>query len=68
MFKMTETTRQHYPNLYYVQIGNHPYSKEGRLHKSWLLENAQKNVTNNLSPPRAKTVLYFAKGFALVDT
>ena len=26
----------HYPNLYYVQIGNHPYPKEARYSQAWL--------------------------------
>ena len=51
MLEMTESNRQHYyPNLYYVQIGNHPYSKEGRLHKSWLLENAQRECHRIIYP------------------
>ena len=51
MLEMSETTRQHYyPNLYYVQIGNHPYSKEGRLHNSWLLENAQRECHRIIYP------------------
>jgi hypothetical protein len=26
----------YYPNLYWVQIGNHPYPKEGRWNHTWL--------------------------------
>ena len=51
LLEMTESTRLHYyPNLYYVQIGNHPYAKEGRLHKSWLLENAQRESHRIIYP------------------
>jgi len=31
------TLEYHYPNLYYVQIGNHPYPKEGRYQIPWLI-------------------------------
>ena len=51
MLEMCDSTRQHYyPNLYFVQIGNHPYAKEGRLHKSWLLENAQRESHRIIYP------------------
>ena len=48
---MTESARAtYYPNLYFVQIGNHPYAKEGRLHKSWLLEDAQRESHRIIYP------------------
>ena len=51
LLDMTETTRQHYyPNLYFVQIGNHPYSKEGRFNKCWQLENAQRESHRIIYP------------------
>ena len=32
------TLESYYPNLYYVQIGNHPYPKEARWNSSWLTD------------------------------
>ena len=34
---MNKSTREcYYPNLYFVQIGNHPYPKEARWSQAWL--------------------------------
>ena len=36
---MEKTIRErYYPNLYFVQIGNHPYPKEARYNQSWLID------------------------------
>ena len=36
---MSKASREsYYPNLYYVQIGNHPYPKEARWSTSWLTD------------------------------
>ena len=40
----------YYPNLNFVQIGNHPYSKEGRLHKCWQVDNAQRESHRIIYP------------------
>ena len=41
--QMEDSTRGNwYPNLYFVQIGNHPYPKEARLHVNWQIEQAQR--------------------------
>ena len=51
MLDMGESIRQtYYPNLYFVQIGNHPYSKNGRFHKCWQLENAQRESHRIIYP------------------
>tara|TARA_Y100001937_G_scaffold89963_1_gene121671 strand:- start:43 stop:519 length:477 start_codon:yes stop_codon:yes gene_type:complete len=51
MLDMGESTRQTYfPNLYYVQIGMHPYPKEGRFHKTWRLETAQRESHRIIYP------------------
>ena len=35
---MNKAVREsYYPNLYFVQVGNHPYPKEGRFPLCWLL-------------------------------
>ena len=41
--QMPDSNRKaYYPNLYFVQIGLHPYPKEGRFHVNWTIENAQR--------------------------
>lgn len=51
LLDMSESIRNtYYPNLYFVQIGNHPYAKEGRLHKSWLVENTQRESHRIIYP------------------
>ena len=36
---MNKSTREsYYPNLYFVQIGNHPYPKVARYNSSWLTD------------------------------
>ena len=38
--EMGKTTREnYYPNLFFVQVGTHPYPKEGRYNQSWLVDN-----------------------------
>ncbi len=37
---MSKSTREeYYPNLYYVELGMHPYPKEGRYHQGWAVSN-----------------------------
>ena len=51
MLVMDDSTRKaYYPNLYFVQVGNHPYTKLGRFHKCWQLDNAQRESHRIIYP------------------
>ena len=51
MLDMGESNRKvFYPNLYFVQIGNHPYPKEARFHKCWQLDTAQRECHRIIYP------------------
>lgn len=67
MLDMSESTRKaYYPNLYYVQLGNHPYPKQGRWHKSWLIETAQRESHQIIYPhPDPKQHFLLPKDLAL---
>ena len=41
----------HFENLYFVEIGNHPYPKECRYHHSWVVENYHRECHQLLNPP-----------------
>ena len=48
---MSKTNREtFYPNLYFVQIGNHPYPKEGRYNHSWLVDMFHRECHRIVSP------------------
>ena len=37
--EMNKSIREnHYPNLYFVQIGTHPYPKDARYNQTWLVD------------------------------
>ena len=40
-----------YPNLYFVEVGNHPYPKVSRYHHTWLATNFHKECHRILNPP-----------------
>ena len=49
---MYKNTREvHYSNLYFVEIGNHPYPKEARYQHSWLVESFHRDCHKLLNPP-----------------
>ena len=51
MLDMGECTRKtYYPNLYFVQIGMHPYPKEGRFHVNWAIDVAQRESHRIIYP------------------
>lgn len=43
--------KSHYPNLYLVEVGNHPYPKECRYHHSWVVEAYLRECHQILNPP-----------------
>ena len=57
---MGETTRQcYYDNLYFVEIGNHPYPKQGRFHHSWVVENYHRECHRLFNPPSDPNDFFF---------
>ena len=42
---------KHYPNLYFVEVGNHPYPKEARYHHNWMIDNYHRECNVILNPP-----------------
>ena len=49
---MSDSTREsHFQNLFFVEIGNHPYPKEARYHHSWLVDNYHRECHKILNPP-----------------
>ena len=40
----------YYPNLFFVQIGNHPYPKEARYNQSWLVDNFHRDCHRIIYP------------------
>ena len=49
--EMGKSTREsYYPNLYYVQVGNHPYPKEARLNQGWLVDNYHRECHRIIYP------------------
>ena len=56
---MRDGTREiHFPNLYFVEVGNHPYPKEARYHHSWLIENYHRECHKILNPPSDPTKFF----------
>ena len=47
----SHTRSMYYPNLYYVEIGNHPYPKEARLHHQYQIGIYHKECHKLLNPP-----------------
>ena len=51
MLDMEDSTRKiYYPNLYFVQIGNHPYPKQARYREGWNVMQAQKESHRIIYP------------------
>ena len=49
---MSDNLRKcHFENLFFVEIGNHPYQKEARYHHSWLIDNYHRECHKILNPP-----------------
>ncbi len=49
--QLDESTRTlRYPNLYFVQIGMHPYPRQARFHNDWSIEQAQKESHRIIYP------------------
>ena len=49
--EMNKSTRESYfPNLYFVQVGNHPYPKEARFHHTWIVENYHRECHQIFNP------------------
>ena len=46
-----DTMECHFPNLYLVEIGNHPYPKEARYSHSWMVEMYHRDCHQILNPP-----------------
>ena len=59
----------HYPNLYFVQIGNHPYPKEARYRESWNVTKAQLESHRILYPHHDPKQFYLETSqIPLLDT
>ena len=57
--QMSDTNRSfYYPNLNFVQVGMHPYPKEGRYHVNWSIDNAQRE-SNRIIYPHYDPKQYF---------
>ena len=51
LLDMSEASRQaHYPNLYFTEIGDHPYPKQARWHTSWLVDNFHRECHRIIYP------------------
>ena len=49
--QMPDSNRKaYYPNLNFVQIGLHPYPKEGRYHVNWIIDTAQRESHRIIYP------------------
>ena len=49
--QMDKSTREaYYPMLNFVEIGNHPYSRDGRFRTQWLIEQAQRESHRIIYP------------------
>jgi hypothetical protein len=49
---MDDSIREtHYPNLYLVEVGNHPYPKECRYHHQWTVDNYHRECHQIINPP-----------------
>ena len=49
----------HFPNLYLVEVGNHPYPKEARYYHSWVVENYHRECHQILNPPSDPKEFFF---------
>lgn len=50
--EMRDDARElHFSNLYFVEVGNHPYPKEARYHHCWVVENYHRECHRLLNPP-----------------
>ena len=50
--EMYKNTREvHFSNLYFVEIGNHPYPKEARYQHLWLIESYHRDCHELHNPP-----------------
>ena len=50
--EMGDSVREcHYPNLYLVEVGNHPYPKVARYHHQWTIETYHRDCHQLLNPP-----------------
>ena len=50
--EMVETTRDNaFSNLYFVEVGNHPYPKVARYRHTWLIDNYHRDCHILLNPP-----------------
>ena len=60
---MSKSVRElHYPNLYFVQVGTHPYPKEGRYHQPWLVDMFHRECHRIVYPdPDPKKFFFFLK-------
>ena len=60
---MKKSTRElYYPNLYFVQIGIHPYPKEGRYNHTWLVDMFHRECHRIIYPdPDPKKFFFFLK-------
>ena len=62
--EMNDSTREiHFPNLYLVEVGNHPYPKEARYHHSWVVENYHRECHQILNPPSPKDFFFSPSSF-----
>ena len=51
LLDMSEASRKScYPNLYFTELGNHPYPKQARWHTSWLMDNFQRECHRIIYP------------------
>ena len=57
---MGENTRKsHFENLYFVEVGNHPYPKPARYRHSWLVTNYHSECHQIINPPSEPKNFFF---------
>ena len=62
--EMNDGTREiHFPNLYLVEVGNHPYPKEARYHHSWVVENYHRECHQIHNPPSDPRDFFFQPSY-----
>ncbi len=62
--EMSDSVRKcHYDNLYFVEIGNHPYPKQARYHHSWIVENYLRDCHRIINPPSDPNKFFIQPSF-----
>ena len=62
--EMGDSTREcHFPNLFLVEIGNHPYPKEARYYHTWMVETYHRECHQILNPPSDPQNFFFQPSY-----